>query len=204
MKAYLKSGHIIDWQHPDVMTQARVLADDSCNDIEITRRCFEFVRDTIDHSGDARRDDPACKASEVLKQGTGWCYAKSHLLAALLRARQIPAGLCYQRLTVEGDHAPFCLHGLNAVYLKKHGWYRLDARGNKHGVTASFSPPQEALAFPIQHPGEADINGIFAEPLAIITETLQNRRTYSEVKDNLPDIELWSASATPNEVHREN
>jgi len=33
-----------------------------------------------------------CKASDVLIYGTGYCYAKSHLLAALLRANAIPAG----------------------------------------------------------------------------------------------------------------
>nr|WP_320193052.1 transglutaminase family protein [uncultured Desulfobacter sp.] len=68
----------------------------------------------------------------VLKYKTGYCYAKSHLLAALLRACNIPAGLCYQRLTIANNKAPFCLHGLNAVYLQRHGWYRIDSRGNKN------------------------------------------------------------------------
>ncbi|MBL0716467.1 MAG: transglutaminase family protein [Desulfosarcina sp.] len=76
--------------------------------------------------------------------GTGYCYSKSHLLAALLRANDIPAGLCYQRLTVSDNKPPFCIHGLNAVYLEQHGWYRLDARGNKSGVTAEFCPPKSA------------------------------------------------------------
>jgi len=67
----------------------------------------------------------------VLKYKTGYCYAKSHLLAALLRANNIPAGLCYQRLTIENDMLPYCLPALNAVYLPKYGWYRIDARGNK-------------------------------------------------------------------------
>ena len=29
----------------------------------------------------------------------------------------IPAGFCYQRLSKNEDGPPFCLHGLNAVYL---------------------------------------------------------------------------------------
>jgi len=43
-----------------------------------------------------QRDVVTCSASEVLREGTGICFAKSHLLAALLRAVGIPAGLCYQ------------------------------------------------------------------------------------------------------------
>ena len=56
------------------------------------------VRDEISHSGDFRVNQPTCAASEVLRHKAGWCFAKSHLLAALLRANSIPAGLCYQRL----------------------------------------------------------------------------------------------------------
>ena len=87
------------------------------------------------------------------------------LLAALLRAAGIPAGLCYQRLSVAGHGPPFSLHGLNAVFLRGHGWYRIDARGNKPGVAAAFSPPIEKLAFAILSPEEADLPEIWAEPL---------------------------------------
>jgi transglutaminase-like putative cysteine protease len=126
----------------------------------------------------------------VLEHGTGFCYAKSHLLAALLRANDIPAGLCYQRLTVESDSPPFCLHGLNAMFLEPYGWYRLDARGNKEGVEADFSPPVEKLAFPIMSEGEADLPEIWSEPLDVVIRVLETSRTYLEVADNLPDVEL--------------
>ena len=59
--------------------------------------------------------------SSVLMHKTGYCYAKSHLLAALLRSNGLPAGLCYQRLSVDDDGAPYSLHGLNADFLKNHG-----------------------------------------------------------------------------------
>ncbi len=128
---------------------------------KITSRCFEFVRDSIKHSWDYQLNPVTCKASDVLLYGTGYCYAKSHLLAALLRANHIPAGLCYQRLTIENDVPPYCLHGLNAVYLKQHGWYRMDARGNKAGVNAEFVPPIEKLAFPIISPLEKKLSKYF-------------------------------------------
>ncbi|MCA9151542.1 MAG: hypothetical protein KDA92_19655, partial [Planctomycetales bacterium] len=49
-------------------------------------------------------------------------------------------------LATGDDASPYCLHGLNAVYLEAYGWYRIDARGNKPGVAAAFSPPLEKLA----------------------------------------------------------
>lgn len=101
-----------------------------------------------------------CRASDVLKYRTGYCFAKSHLLAALLRANQIPAGFCYQRLTMDdppaqeqNDRNLRCtLHGLNAVFLPGIGWYRVDSRGNREGVDARFTSPQEQLAFEIRLP----------------------------------------------------
>ena len=91
-----------------------------------------------------------------MRYKTGYCYAKSHLLAALLRANQIPAGFCYQRLSIDDQGAPYSLHGFNGIYFPEIGWYRVDTRGNKEGVNAQFSPPQECLAFKIKLPEEAD------------------------------------------------
>ncbi|OGT42131.1 MAG: Cro/Cl family transcriptional regulator, partial [Gallionellales bacterium RIFOXYD2_FULL_52_7] len=130
---FLSDSEYIDWKHSAILNKAAELAVGNSGDEAIARRCFEFVRDTIKHSWDYRMNPVTCKASDVLMYGTGYCYAKSHLLAALLRANGIPAGLCYQRLAVGTEGPPFCLHGLNAVYLEQHGWYRIDARGNKPG-----------------------------------------------------------------------
>jgi hypothetical protein len=189
MNKYLASSEYIDWQDHDLFVQAKDLAIGTSESEEIARRCFEFVRDEIKHSWDYKQNPVTCKASDVLKHRTGYCYAKSHLLAALLRANQIPAGLCYQRLTIT-DAPPFCLHGLNAVHLEKFGWYRIDSRGNKQGVFADFAPPIEKLPFSIVTQGEADLPEIWAEPLPIVTEVLTRSKTYQEVADNLPDIEL--------------
>lgn len=190
MNTYLTSTEFIDWNEPSVLNQAKELAAGLHSPEDIVKECFEFVRDEIKHSWDFKLNPITSKASDVLKHGTGYCYAKSHLLAALLRANQIPAGLCYQRLTIAEDQPSFCLHGLNAVYLQSFGWYRVDARGNKEGVIAEFCPPVEKLAFPIITLGEADLPEIWAEPLPIVIQALQEGKTYQEVADNLPDIEL--------------
>ena len=195
MKEYLKASEIIDWQHPNVMQLAKQIALGLETPRAIAKACFEWVRDEICHSYDYRMNPVTCRASEVLQHKTGYCFAKSHLLAALLRANQIPAGFCYQRLSVDDKGAPYILHGLNAIYLPEIGWYRVDARGNKEGVNAQFIPPQEQLAFKIQLPEEADFPVILDEPLEIIVEALQSQSTWDEMLCNLPDISLESAKS---------
>lgn len=188
MQDYLNPSPAIDWQNEDVFRLAMHLAENSRSDEDIARACFEWVRDEIRHSNDYKMNPVTWKASEVLKHRTGYCYAKSHLLAALLRANTIPAALCYQRLSIEDNGAPYCLHGLNAVYLKQHGWYRIDARGNKAGVDAQFSPPIERLAFGLQFDEEKDLPERYAEPLPEVLNVLQNNHTYLDVLHKLPDM----------------
>lgn len=197
MKKYLESSEYVDWMTPAVLAQAQALAKGASESNQVAKKCFEFVRDEIKHSWDYKLNPVTCKASDVLKHGTGYCYAKSHLLAALLRANSIPAGLCYQRLTIT-DVPPFCIHGLNAIFLDGYGWYRVDARGNKPGVAAEFCPPVENLAFPIVMQGEADLPEIWAEPLSIVIQTLEQGKTYQDVADNLPDIDLGSLTLAEN------
>lgn len=187
MDTYLESSEYIDWQTASVLAKAKELACRSEGDIDIAKCCFEFVRDEIRHSWDYQLNPVTLKASEVLLHGTGFCYAKSHLLAALLRANGIPAALCYQRLTIENNRPPYCLHGLNAVYLKKFGWYRIDPRGNKDGVRAEFDPPSEHLAFEIRNEGERDLDGFYSEPLSEVVQALSSCRDINEVAENLPD-----------------
>lgn len=201
MKAYLQASEVIDWHDPEIIELSHYIASIHQTTEAIARACFEWVRDEIHHSRDYQMNPVTCRASDVLKYKTGFCFAKSHLLAALLRANQIPTGLCYQRLTMDDPplskqvsiEIPCTLHGLNAVFLPKFGWYRIDARGNRQGVNAQFNPPQEQLAFEIKLPQEADFHHIFAEPLPIVLAALDKSQTWEEVLVNLPDIklEMW-------------
>ena len=193
MDIYLKTSDIIDWKNPAIVELAQFLALNQLGPIAIARSCFEWVRDEIRHSYDYQMNPVTYRASDVLCYRTGYCYAKSHLLAALLRANGIPAGLCYQRLSLDETGAPYCLHGLNAVYLPEIGWYRMDARGNRSGVDAQFTPPQEQLAFKIQFAEEADFPIIFAEPLNVVVEALKMYQSWDLLLDHLPDISLESA-----------
>lgn len=185
---YLEESEIIDFNHTKVIEKAKDLAKDLKSDEEIARACFMFVRDEIHHSGDYKDNITTLKASEVLEHKTGWCYAKSILLAALLRANNIPAGLCYQRLSCgEYKEGIYCLHGLNAIYLKEYGWYRVDARGNKKGADARFTPPKEKLAFELAE-NEFDLKEIYSNPLPEIVDALKKYETYDDMINNFPDI----------------
>ena len=188
MREFLQSTDVIDWHEPEVRACAAALGDGMRDPFEVTKHCFEWVRDEIRHSHDFGLEAVTCSASEVLKERSGYCYAKSHLLAALLRANGIPAGLCYQRLSRDGNGAPFSLHGLNAVLLPEIGWYRIDPRGNRPGVDAQFVPPVEQLAFRLTVTGEADLPGIHSEPLAVVVNALRSQTTAQALWNNLPDV----------------
>ena len=195
MESFLKSTDVIDWKDPAVLAHARDLARGLADPVAVAKRCFEWVRDEVKHSHDFGLRPVTCSASEVLREGSGYCYAKSHLLAALLRANGLPTGLCYQRLSRDDNGAPYSLHGLNAVLLPGVGWYRVDPRGNRTGIDAQFWPPIEQLAFPIRLPGEADLPEIWPDPPSIVVDALRAHVSADVLWENLPDLPLWTTPA---------
>lgn len=186
---YLKEDEVIDYKNEFIVEQANTLFEKANNELEYIKIVYEFVRDKISHSADINEDIITCTASEVLKAGHGICFAKSHLLAALLRCKSIPTGFCYQKLVLDDEAAPVLVyHGLNGVYIKEFKkWIRLDARGNKDGVNAQFSIETEQLAFPIrQEMGEVDGFVVYSEPDEKILEKLRQNKTRTELLNNLP------------------
>lgn len=176
--AYLQPSAVLDFTDPGV---ARLAASLRRDDVEATAQAaFEWVRDEIGHCNDFNREEVPVSASETLAIGTGFCFAKSHLLVALLRANGIPAGLCYQRLTVDGPTPPHCLHGLVAVSLPGYGWYRCDPRGNtRPGIDAQFTPGVERLAYPVEHAGECLYPDIHTQPLPELVAYLRGLTSVS-------------------------
>lgn len=187
MQSFLTSSTYIDSDHPEIAKKAAELAQGCASHEEVARKCFEFVRDSIKHSWDYIKNPVTCRASDVLLHETGYCFAKSHLLAALLRKNGIPAGLCYQRVPFGTDG--FCLHGLNAVYLANHGWYRIDARGNNPRINAQFTPPKESLAYPVLIEPAGDLSEIWPKPLPQVVRALTKYKTVLDVAKNLPDAD---------------
>ncbi|MBQ3161998.1 MAG: transglutaminase domain-containing protein [Oscillospiraceae bacterium] len=186
---YLKSDDVIDYNNETITQIADSLYQNAESEIEYIKAAYEFVRDKVPHSADINEDIITCSASEVLKAGHGICFAKSHLLAALLRCKSIPTGFCYQKLILDDETAPVLIyHGLNGVYIKEcNKWIRLDARGNKEGVNAQFSIDEEQLAFPVRaEKGEEDGFVVYHNPDKKILEKLRNNKTRTELWDDLP------------------
>lgn len=172
MEDYLEEDEQINYTHPLVRSKAKEVLREAKSNVEAVKTAYTYVRDSIGHTWDLGGSQITRSASEVLTYCTGLCYAKSYLLAALLRLRGIPVGLCYQRLTLTDTPDSHILHGLVAVYLGEYGrWIRLDARGNKPGVDARFSLEGERLAFPIRPQyGEVDYPLIYTSAHPIVLE----------------------------------
>lgn len=186
---YLKKDDVVNYENTNIIQLADSLWSNADSDVEYIKKAYEFVRDNISHSADINEDMLTCSASEVLAEGHGICFAKSHLLAALLRCKSIPTGFCYQKLILDDETAPILIyHGLNGVYIKEYKmWIRLDARGNKEGVDAQFSLESEQLAFPIRaEKGEEDGVVIYPDPDIKILEKFKNNKTRTELWDDLP------------------
>lgn len=186
---YIQQDDVVDYDNEEVAALADTLFQQAENERAFLQTAYEFVRDRIAHSADINEDTIPVTASQVLKAGHGICFAKSHLLAALLRCKGVPAGFCYQRLILDEETMPVLIyHGLNGVYSKDcHKWFRLDARGNKPGVNAQFSIETEQLAFPVRpHMGEADSLVVYPRPDSKILEKLSKNKTRTELWHDLP------------------
>lgn len=176
LNSYLQSSPLIDLHDPLLIQKAHELFEGVTDETQKIRIAFEFVRDQIPHSWDIKSHRVTRNSHEVLLYREGICYAKSMLLAALLRSQGIPTGFCVQRVTLgETDESGYCLHALNAVYISSAGrWHRIDARGNSGSINAQFCLDHEQLAFPIREEyGEVDYPQIYAELPSVLVKTLE-------------------------------
>ena len=190
LQRYLGDDDAVDFRHPAIQKKADELFGGCATEEDRVRVAFEFVCNDISHSADIHSLCVTRSASEVLLRHEGICYAKSMLLAALLRARDIPCGFCYQQLRLDGTLAtPLVIHALNAVYFAtRQQWIRIDARGNTRGIHAQFVPGEEHLAF-LVHPelGETNDAMIYAAPPPAILQTLNAFTDCAVMFEHLPE-----------------
>jgi transglutaminase-like putative cysteine protease len=187
---YLATSEVIDYDNQNIQAVAERLSKMANNKIDLVEIVFEYVRDNISHSFDINSKVVTCEASRVLKYQEGICYAKSHLLSAILRFLNIPTGFCYQKLVLDdANESLMTLHGLNAIYLESlDKWIRVDARGNKVGVNAEFNTEREVLAFPIRAEyQEIDFPTVYSKPNLNVVAALRKSKTREELISNLPD-----------------
>jgi len=187
---YLAASDVIDYDSQNIQAVAESLSKTTNKKIDLAKIVYEYVRDNISHSFDIDSQVVTCEASNVLKHQEGICFAKSHLLAAILRHLQIPTGFCYQKLVLDdADKSLMTLHGLNAIYLESlDKWIRVDARGNKAGVKAEFNLEGEVLAFPIRAEyQEIDFPTVYSKPNQNVVAALRKSKTREDLITNLPD-----------------
>ena len=188
--AYLTETDIVDYSHP--LVQEKVEEIKQCGKTKEAQAtlAFLFTRDVIKHSFDIDGKYVTKSASEAIAKKEGICFAKAHVLAALLRALGIPAGFCYQRVTKKGTpESGYALHGLNAIYWEPtKSWFRVDPRGNKPGISATFNRETEQLAYPIRSQlDEIDYPYVYSEPLPEAIESLENATTCEALFEHRPE-----------------
>ena len=189
IEQYLVADDVMDYETETIRKLAEGLFENAENELDFIKKAYEYVRDYISHSADINEDRITCSASEVLEAGHGICFAKSHLLAAILRSKAVPTGLCYQKLSFGDEKAPVLVyHGLNGVYIKEYKkWIRLDARGNKNGINAQFSIETEKLAYQIHKEiGETDDCVVYPKADVNVIEKLIRNKTRTELWRDLP------------------
>lgn len=188
LNQYLAVTPVIDWNAPIVASKATEITVNHQDDVTKAQHLFEWVRDNIPHSKDIDSDIVTCSASEVLEAGTGICFAKSHLLAAMLRAVGIPSGFCYQVCVSEVPDSSMILHGLNGIYLASlKRWIRIDPRGNTGNINAQFDLQAERLAFPPNPTlGEFIYDRIWSHPIPEVVELLTKFSSRRQMWKYLP------------------
>ena len=188
MRRFLQETKYIDYKSENIQLEAISLFSAEMSEPEKVKIAYEFVRDKIPHSFDCNADVVTAKASDVLKYKTGICFAKANLLAALLRSQGIPAGICYQRLTLADDDSQgYCIHAYNAAFVDGK-WIKFDARGNKPGVNAQFSLEEPILAFPVRPEyDECFYPGMYSSPYLPTMQILEEATCIQDVWDHIPD-----------------
>jgi transglutaminase-like putative cysteine protease len=125
---YLQSTYYLDFDHPSV----RAFTERNCDlKAEATTKAVQLyyaVRDIIKYDPyDLRRDRKALRASTVVEKGSGYCVAKSVLLAAAARQQKIPARLGFADVTNHLSTAKlrqimksdiFIYHGYTELFLE--------------------------------------------------------------------------------------
>lgn len=149
----------------------------------------------------------ACRASEVLALGHGLCFAKSHLLVALLRFAGHPAGFCYARLVDDERPGRFVLHGfVGCLEPTRALWIPLDPRGDRRVAAASgvggagasdvpgaissvcrFDPPYSLAYVPDAERGESLLPFVYKRPAKRIVDFLERVPDRAALRRNLPD-----------------
>lgn len=183
---FLEENDYVDFSSANIRELSEKLFAGNMTQAEIIEKAYRYVENEIPHSKDINKTILPFKASDVLKNKTGICFAKSNLLCALLRLQGIRTGFCYQHLVLSDTKIDknFCLHGLNGVYYNGK-FLRLDARGRRKAVF-SLTNPKEAFEIR-ENAGEYNVEGVFARQLPNVIKAFAECKTRPEFWEKIPD-----------------
>lgn len=188
-KKFLAEDDYVDYYDIMVVREAQQATLKCTTDEERAKALYEFVRDDIEHAYNIDSIAIPFRASTTVKARVGTDDSKAILLAALLRYYKIPAGFCYQYLTVADDEKNgYYMHCYNAIYLNGK-WIKVDACGRKNGQKTSFHTITPSLAFtPRETYGEYNVKGIYANPNMAAIRVIEQADDIADVMFGLPDF----------------
>lgn len=135
---YLRPARFVDSDHPTIVAFAREKAGDAATDRERAIRLYLAVRDEVRYDPYSADLEPeALTASATLARRRAFCVPKAILLAAALRAREIPARLGFADVT---NHlaTPRLLELLGSDVFAFHGYVEAYLEGRWVKATPAF------------------------------------------------------------------
>ena len=125
--AYLEPGATVESSHPDIVAFAETAAGDAATPKQTAINLYYAVRDQIRYNPYISAIEvEAFRASKTLADKEGYCVAKAILLAAVCRARGIPARLGFadvrnhlstEKMRQRMQTDQFYWHGYTDIYL---------------------------------------------------------------------------------------
>ncbi len=125
--AYLEAGATVESSHPDIVAFAETAAGDAASPKEAAVRLYYAVRDQIRYNPYISAIEvEAFRATTTLTAREGYCVAKAILLAAVCRAKGIPARLGFadvcnhlstEKMRQRMQTDQFYWHGYTDIYL---------------------------------------------------------------------------------------
>lgn len=188
---FLEENEVVDFSNAQIQEVVKSLKSDS--EIEFVKKALSFVAKEVSYAGDEslKAQKPALKASEVLANKNAFCFGKAALLAAILRANNIPCGFADQLLTLdENKPEKKIIHTMNLVYFKEQNkWLRLDARYfDEAKISAALDNMKDLIAYVAEDRlGEIDDFGSYANLPQEATQLYKNSKTNAEILGNLFD-----------------
>ncbi len=119
LEKYLRPGKYADSDSPIVAQKAEEITRGSATDVEKAIKIHKYVRDLGFDIGDGFRMllSARGKASDLIKEGRGFCMHKAAAFVALCRASGIPARIAFQ--VVESHDKPFHPEKMRRMYGKR-------------------------------------------------------------------------------------